>query len=109
MISILKNNKVQTILALLTVLLFGYFVIYKSIDTPDFLAIFKYRDNIIKGYQNTLIISLLSLVLSTIIGIILYAMDVSKIYYLKALSTIFTYIMLGTPLLVFIISLWGGG
>ncbi len=72
----------------------------------DFGFIFKdkrYMTMISQGYINTVIISVFSLILSVIIGLIIAIMKKSKSYTFKFLAVSFSEIIIGTPLLVQII------
>ena len=97
------NNKIHFILAFATVIILFYILTLARLDNPQFNLILVYTPLIIQGVINTLIISLASLICSILLGIIIYAMNNSTIFYFRYIAQIFSQIMLGTPLLVFII------
>jgi polar amino acid transport system permease protein len=66
-------------------------------------AIFGYSNILVKGYINTIIISIIVLILSIIFGFILYLLSESKILVFKYISNVFSEVIFGTPTLVFLI------
>lgn len=82
-------------------LLFYYFVATKVVERSiDFSAYWEYREVIISGWFNTILISLIAIGLSLVVGLILYLMQESKIKLLFYLAEIHKTIIFGTPLLV---------
>lgn len=83
------------------------FVIYQN---PDFSinpsALASYGPLIIKAYGLTLGISLISLVISLIFGMILFLMSISQNLFLKYLYETYTQVALGVPLMVHIIVIY---
>lgn len=83
------------------------FVIYKN---PDFKisisALLQYKELIGKAYVVTIGISVASLILSMILGFLLFLMSISKKLFMKYLYEAYTQIALGVPLLVHIVVLY---
>ncbi|XMB86696.1 amino acid ABC transporter permease [Mycoplasmatota bacterium WC44] len=100
----MKTKILNYILALIT---FGAFILLIAFlaDTDNFQMqlLVNYRGLIIKGFMNTLIVSFLSLILSIVLGFILYIMQKSNMGYFVALGDVFTEIIYGTPMLVLIV------
>lgn len=100
-------NKYKTalsyIFALLTILLFIAFIVYRQDSSFSFEPFFPYSALILEGILNTIFISIIALIGSMIMGFVLYLLQVSKIKYFNALVDVFTEIIYGTPLLVLII------
>src|SRR5437660_321449 len=63
-------------------------------------AIYRYRENLLKGWRITVLISLASLVLSTLIGVVFALLRRSALLPLRYLGQIYVEIIRGTPLLV---------
>ena len=88
-------------LALLAYLFFFYYVMVLSTGkTQDFSQYYVYRNVILKGWFTTILLSGMSLMLSLVIGLILYLMVESKNSFLYSLAEIHKTIIFGTPLLV---------
>lgn len=89
------------IVALIIYVVFFGYVIYKFNARPlafdDFIY---YRTVILKGWLNTILISLLSILLSLFVGLILYLMEESRFKVLFYMSEIHKTIIFSTPLLV---------
>jgi polar amino acid transport system permease protein len=66
-------------------------------------AIFSYSDILVRGFINTIIISIIVLIVSIILGFILYLLSKSEMLALKYISNIFSEVIFGTPTLVFVI------
>lgn len=100
-------NKFKTalsyFLAILTILLFVLFILYRQDSNFSFEPFYPYSNLILEGILNTILVSLIALVGSMILGFILYILQISKIKYFNALVDVFTEIIYGTPLLVLII------
>jgi polar amino acid transport system permease protein len=100
-------NKFKTalsyFLAILTILLFVLFILYRQDSSFSFEPFYPYSNLILEGILNTILVSLIALVGSMILGFILYILQISKIKYFNALVDVFTEIIYGTPLLVLII------
>ncbi len=90
-------------LAILTILLFVLFILYRQDSSFSFEPFYPYSNLILEGILNTILVSLIALVGSMILGFILYILQISKIKYFNALVDVFTEIIYGTPLLVLII------
>ena len=103
----LSLNKLKTIisyiLAIMTIIAFMVFVALRQTDDFSFAPFAPYRNVILNGIKNTILVSLISLLGSMILGFILYLLQKSKIKYFNALIDVFTEIIYGTPLLVLII------
>jgi His/Glu/Gln/Arg/opine family amino acid ABC transporter permease subunit len=99
----LKINKwLQRSLALLIFIGIVIYVLFNTTDNPRYDLILNEKAMLIQGLLNTLLISVITLILSMIFGFILYLMLQSKIEFIKAIAVIFKEIIMGTPLLVMI-------
>ena len=100
-------NKFKTVLsyflAIITLLVFVLFIVYRQSSSFSFEPFYPYRNLILEGILNTILVSLIALVGSMILGFVLYILQISKIKYFNALVDVFTEIIYGTPLLVLII------
>lgn len=101
------SDKLSFLIALFIVGLFVLFIIilYPEKENFQLLEIFEFRTAILKGFGLTLLISITALVFSIIFGFILYLLSVAHNKILKYLSMIYTDIIFGSPLLVFIITI----
>lgn len=97
------NKVFAYILAILTVASFVLFVVLRQTTDFSVTQFFDYREMIIEGIINTILVSLLSLLGSLVLGFIFYLFSISKIKYLNALTDVFTEIIYGTPLLVLVV------
>lgn len=102
-IQFLQNKIVAYALAFATILTFIIFVIFRQTGSFSLAGYAPYTNLILNGMLNTIIVSLVALILSLIIGFLFYLMSVSKIQYFRAFTELFTEIIYGTPLLVIII------
>lgn len=100
---LIQNKIVAYALAFATILAFIVFVIVRQTGTFSLALYEPYVNLITTGFFNTIIVSLVALILSLIIGFIFYLMSISKIQYFRAFTEIFTEIIYGTPLLVLIV------
>lgn len=95
------KKTISFIIALVVYVVFFAYVIYKfksrDLNFDDF---FHYKTVILRGWLNTIIISLLSILLSLVIGLILYLMEESRFKVLFYMAQIHKTIIFGTPLLV---------
>jgi polar amino acid transport system permease protein len=89
-------------LAVATFVLFGLFVVLRQTQSFNLEALVPYRENILKGFQRTIRVSVVALVGSMTLGFLLYLLSRSPIRYFRAFTDIFTEIIYGTPLLVMI-------
>lgn len=88
-------------LALMVYMSFFYYVmVVRSGKAQDFSVYLEYGNVIFKGWLTTILLSGASLLLSLIIGLVLYLMVVSKNSFLYSLAEIHKTIIFGTPLLV---------
>jgi His/Glu/Gln/Arg/opine family amino acid ABC transporter permease subunit len=71
-------------------------------DILDFRVIFNYKFQILKAFFTTIKFSFISLVLSLILGFIIFIMQKSSNLYLNYFVSIYKEIIMGTPLLVMI-------
>jgi polar amino acid transport system permease protein len=97
------NKLFAYILAILTVAVFILFVVLRQTTDFSITQFFDYREMIVEGIFNTILVSLLSLLGSLVLGFIFYLFSISKIKYLNALTDVFTEIIYGTPLLVLVV------
>lgn len=87
-------------LAVAIYLVFFAFVISKSTSELDFGTYTEFFNAIAKGWLTTVLISLVSILLALIIGLVLYLMQESKNLILYYLAEILKVMMFSTPLLV---------
>lgn len=100
---IFKNKIFSYILALLTVLVFVLFIVLRQTKTFELEVIRPYANLWVGAFFRTILISIITLILSLILGFIFYLLSISKIKYFNALIDIFTEIAYGTPLLVMVV------
>lgn len=99
------NNKQKKAFGLLLSILIYVglllFVLLRSHEAAlDFEPYIVYRKVIFNGWLTTIAVSLVSLLLSLIVGLALYFMELSRFYTLRYLAMIHKDIIFGTPLLV---------
>lgn len=100
-----KSKYLHIAITILFYFLFVSFINYRSNFTYDWTSTSKYYPVIIKGWSQTLILTFVSLLLSLVIGLILFFMKKSSITCLKYISKVFNELMFGTPLLVLVVIL----
>ncbi|OJV63151.1 MAG: hypothetical protein BGO41_10665 [Clostridiales bacterium 38-18] len=95
-------KKILSFLAAIAVyVLLFYFVSSRALEkTTDYSVYLNYWRVILDGWLTTIAISVVSLILALVIGLVLYLMTVSKWRVLKYLSEIHKTIIFGTPLIV---------
>jgi polar amino acid transport system permease protein len=92
---------IQFLLALTAYLAFFYYVmVIKTGSDLEFQAYYLYRGVIFKGWVTTIVLSGLSLMLSLLIGLVIYLMQTSKIRFFYYLAELHKTIIFGTPLVV---------
>ncbi|WZL82269.1 amino acid ABC transporter permease [Vallitaleaceae bacterium 9-2] len=98
----IKNNKtVNFMIALCLYLGLFYFVTTQTIGgSLDFAPYYTYRKVIFSGWLRTIEVSVLGVLLSLMVGLILYFMNESNILAIKYVAVIHKTIIFGTPLLV---------
>lgn len=101
-----KTKLFDILLSILFYLLLLLFINYRFNYSYNWLKINKYFKLIIKGWNQTLILTFVSLLFSLLIGLILFFMKESEKGYLRYIAKIFTEIMFGTPLLVLVVILY---
>lgn len=83
------------------------FVIYQN---PDFrinvISLVNYKELLLKGYGLTIGISVVSLIVSLVMGITLFLMSISKKLFLNYCYEVYTQIALGVPLLVHVVVIY---
>ncbi len=100
----MNRKKLAFLLAISTYISFIVFVVFTSTATKlNFSFIFDYRNMYLKGIVYTILISAIVFFISLLVGFLLVLFKKSSSYYLKYISKIFIEVMMGTPLLVFII------
>jgi polar amino acid transport system permease protein len=97
------NKILSYLLAILTILLLIVFIVTRQTEQFTLSSFKVYQGLITTGVLNTIIVSLVSLLGSLVLGFVFYLFSISKIKYLNALTDVFTEIIYGTPLLVFIV------
>lgn len=99
-----KNIKkwISNILAGSIFLFLIIYILINTTDNPRYNLILGEGKLLIQGLANTLIISLITLILSMIFGFILYLMMKCKYQFIKVIAVIFKEIIMGTPLLVMV-------
>ncbi|WXR60980.1 amino acid ABC transporter permease [Peptostreptococcaceae bacterium AGR-M142] len=78
------------------------FMVNNMSDVLDFRVIFNYKIQILNAFFTTIKFSFISLVLSLILGFIIFIMQKSSNLYLNYFVSIYKEIIMGTPLLVMI-------
>ena len=102
----MKSNKPLNVgLALLFYTALVAFIVFSYPGRSNYRieAIFGYSNILLKGYVNTIIISIIVLFLSIIFGFVLYLLSESKVLVFRYISNIFSEVIFGTPTLVFLI------
>ncbi|MFP4177343.1 MAG: amino acid ABC transporter permease [Acholeplasmataceae bacterium] len=97
------NRKAAYALAILTLIAFMAFVIYRQDSGFSFQSFEAYQRMILIGTGNTIYVSLVALMGSLVLGFVFYLLSIARSRYFNALVDIFTEIIYGTPLLVMII------
>ena len=87
-------------LALAAVGLVFFFSFHQIAYRWNWEAIYRYRESLFKGWRVTVLISLASLVLSTLIGVIFALIRRSPLLPLRYFGQIYVEVIRGTPLLV---------
>lgn len=100
-----KSKYVHIGLTILFYLVLLLFINYRFIYDYDWSSIKDYLPVIIKGWNETLLLTFVSLLFSLVIGLILFFMKKSSITCLKYISKVFNELMFGTPLLVLVVIL----
>jgi len=72
----------------------------------DWGIIIEFLPRVLEGFKTTLILSIFSLFLSVFIGLIIYLGKVSNILFIRFFSTVYSEIIIGTPLLVQVIIIY---
>lgn len=96
------TKKIMSFMAALGLYLaFYYYVGTKAIHKPlDFTVYGQYSKLIFKGWIQTITISICSVILALVVGLILYLMHESRFRTLRYIAEIHKTIIFGTPLLV---------
>lgn len=97
-----KVSLIHYITAIGTLIAIVALTIALSSSTFELSVLAPYRSLIVKGFFNTILVSLISLVGSMVLGFVLYILSISRVKYFRALSDVFTELMYGTPMLVLI-------
>ncbi len=77
-----------------------YFSFHQITYHWNWQAIYKYRENLFSGWLMTILVSLVSLIFSTLIGVAFALLRRSQILLLRYIANIYVEIVRGTPLLV---------
>ena len=104
-----KLNKILNAIAALSIfglLIYVIWIVYPGKDNFQLSLLWPWRNIIIRGFFITIAASLITLVLSILIGFGLYLLTSSKILVLKYLGTIFNEIVFGSPLVVFVLVIY---
>jgi len=99
----MKNYRkhLNFIFAILLYVAFFYFVITRVGDRLDFSSYIDYRMLLFKGWLRTIAVSILGVLLSLIVGLVLYFMQqIKRFPFLHSLAEIHKTIIFGTPLIV---------
>jgi len=103
------NKKLYKTLSIISALLFYgliiTFIVYSFPGRNNFQIwkIYDYTGLLAKGWFITILVSVISLLLSSILGLLLYFMTQSKILFFKYVSLLFNEVVFGSPLIVFLI------
>ena len=103
LVTLFQNKLVAYALAFATLVLFIAAVVLRQTGEFSIDSFIPYQGLIAEGILNTIVLSMVALVLSLVIGFVFYLMSISKIAYFKAFTEVFTEIIYGTPLLVLIV------
>jgi polar amino acid transport system permease protein len=79
---------------------------YPNRENFDLSAYLTYWRPILEGFLLTIWVSIVSLILSIIMGFVLYVMYISRFKTLHHISNVFTEIVFGSPLIVFLVVVW---
>ncbi len=88
--------------SILILILLVAVTVYLSNNTFELSSLLPYKSLITKGFFNTILVSIISLIGSMILGFFLYVLAISRIGFFRAFSDVFTELMYGTPMLVLI-------
>ncbi len=100
------KNLFAYLFALLTLFLFGWFVVWRLPRSLVFQSILGSSSRvtfILEGMGLTVLVSLITLLGSMILGFIFYLLQKSSFKYFNALVDVFTEIIYGTPMIVMIV------
>lgn len=102
-----ENKKLNILLTTIFYVAFLLFINFRFSDyTYEWDFINRYFPIILKGWGQTLLLTIVSLLFSLVIGLVLYFMKQSKILFFNYIGKVFTEIMFGTPLLVLVVILY---
>jgi His/Glu/Gln/Arg/opine family amino acid ABC transporter permease subunit len=96
------SNLIAVSLAVLLYVVLLSLMVYQVSDVLDFSFLIESRARLLDGALTTVWMSLLSLVLSGIVGFIIFLMTESNNVFVKTLARIYKEIIMGTPLLVLV-------
>lgn len=99
------KRKTDTLQYTLAVLIFTVIIglaLAFTIDNPRYDLILDSGNLLVQAFINTVLISLVTLVLTTILGFVIFVMLRSSVTFVRAFARVFTEIIMGTPLLVMI-------
>lgn len=82
--------------------IFSYFV-SKSVESWKWYKIVDSREYLLSGFLMTILISIISLVVSFILGVVLFIFHRSSWYILKYFSSIFSILVESTPMIVYVL------
>ncbi len=95
---------------LITLAIFAFIIKYTTSKfthyVVDWKGVLRFMPRILQGFKTTLLLSLASLVLSIIIGGLLYVGKKSHIMFIRFFSKLYSEIIIGTPLLVQVIVIY---
>ncbi|WBW97857.1 amino acid ABC transporter permease [Oceanirhabdus sp. W0125-5] len=93
------------VIAVVVYIAFFRFVLYRAVGNRlEFNSYMDYSQLILKGWIATILISISALLLSLIVGLLLYIMSNSKILFLRYIAEFHKTIIFGVPLLVIIMA-----
>ncbi len=102
----MKKSVLTLIQYVLVIALFAvgiYFALFYSTDTaPKYDMILSQSGLLWQAFFGTIYVSVITLLVSLVLGFVLFVMMRSKIVILRAVSNVFNEIIMGTPLLVMI-------
>lgn len=107
LLTIIKNDK-KVLPIIYTTLFFGLiatFIVafYPNKDNFNIGSYLPYWRPILRGFILTIWVSIVSLILSLLLGFLLYIMFISRFKTLHHISNVFTEIVFGSPLIVFLV------
>ncbi len=97
-----KSTKLQYALVIAVFTLMIGLALAFTIDNPRYDLILSSRSLLIQAFFTTIFLSIVSLIGALVLGFVLWVMSRSRIVILRAISNVFSEIIMGTPQLIMI-------